>query len=139
MNLNNILNNVLTPKNNTSIKDKDPTFELKKLQQQMRLHAQQERKPCTQFFNFSERIHFDKDNMNALAEKEISHMSSKKGWKSLPKSMQWELINDYFAESEKKEDVLKTMKKMLQNNQCIDLTYDNKARKIMNINIPCQI
>jgi hypothetical protein len=116
-------------------RDKDSVFELKKLQQQMQQYAIKEKKPYSTFFNFSENTTYDSTTMDDLVNKEIASMKKrKKGWKTLPKCVQLDLVNEYLATQETPTQEAEQIRKALISGK-IDLviTYDSKLQCVTNI------
>lgn len=123
---------------------KNATFELKKLQQQMRQYALKEKKPCTSYFNFSNDTIFNDKEMSDLAEKEITNLKTKKRWKGLPRSIQWDLMKLYFETEDFKiscvdkdlEHVISTIKHaLLSNKKDLIVSYDHESQRVIKITI----
>lgn len=145
MDIEKVLDELMKPAVNTksSNGNKDVTFEMQKLQQQMRQHALKEKKPCTSYFNFSKDTSYNNDVMNDLADKEINVLKTKKGWKGLPKSIQWELLTQYFeteafksyAKQEEKSIKADIKKALISNNGSLVVSYDAKLQTITSVTI----
>lgn len=144
MNLEKALTDLLHPTTVEKVKDKDATFEMKKLQQQMRQHALKEKKPCSQYFNYSQNTTFDTASMNVLVDKEIDVIKTKKGWKGLPKSIQWDLITTYFDSEEfiaslpnDERDALKIQVRtaLVGGNKALNISYDAKLQKVTKVSV----
>ena len=123
------------PKDLKAPRDKDSVFELKKLQQQMQQYAIKEKKPYATFFNFSENTTYDATAMDDLVNKEIASMKKrKKGWKTLPKCVQLDLVNEYLATQEMpKEEAEQIREALISGRNELVITYDTKLQCVTSI------
>lgn len=145
MNIEEVVQDLTRPVVTTPVSTKDPTIELKKIQTQMKQHALKEKKKCApSLFNFSNDTTFDTHAMDDLVDKEVARMRSKKGWKGLPKSVQWELLNAHFDTDAFKAimppDDASTFRKnakeaLVSNNGRLAVNYDSKVQRILSVTI----
>lgn len=77
---------------------------------------------------------YDHDATNTFVDTEVKSYMKKKKWNSLPKSVQWNLIQEYCKENEQ-EDKLKEYKRYLETNKAMVVVYDNVTSKIISISM----
>ena len=95
----------------------------------------------SQFEMINKDITFDGNLMNGLIDKEIDKMQTSKGWKSLPKSVKWEKIQEYYEKDNVKDimtlDEVKVqkdkLKKAILENKQFDVSYNTKDKCINHI------
>ena len=115
--------------------------EMNKLQQQSRLYAQREKKTSATYFNYNKDTTFDKSKMDTLANEEIHKMQKSKGWKTLPKSMRWDMIQEYYERDTVRQELSvdtihqqkEKIKKALISNKHFDVNYNAKDKIIVSI------
>lgn len=115
--------------------------EMYRLQQQSLLHSQKEKKKYQPYINYNKDTSFDANIMDGLINKEIDKMHISKGWKSLPKSVKWEKIQEYYQQdsikdmmtSEQVQCQKEKIKIAILSNKQIDINYNTKDKTIISI------
>lgn len=119
------------------------TIEMHRLQQQNRIHAQREKKQYAPYMNFKEDTTFNATSgstLDIMINNEINR-TSKKGWRLLPKSIRWDMIQSYFERDTVKETLSKKdidiqkdkLRKALISDMHFDIDYNSKEKNIVRI------
>jgi predicted transcriptional regulator len=77
---------------------------------------------------------YDHDATDTFIDEEVRSFQKKKRWGTLPKSIQWKLIQTY-CKSHNEEDKLKEYRAYLETNKQLNVVYDNTLGEITSITI----
>lgn len=84
--------------------------------------------------NYNENTQYNEEKFGEIVDAEIKRQYTNKKWKSLPKFLQWKLVQEYAKENNLNIKVQNDLKKKIDQN-LLDVEYNIQDTKIVSIDI----